>query len=86
MSASSLRHHFKAVTVMTPLQCQKQLRLQEARRLFAHVGDAVTAGRLVGYESPSQFSREYNRMFGSSPARDVARLRAAGTAVVDSPA
>jgi len=82
MSSSSLHHHFKAVTAMTPLQYQKQLRLQEARRLlFAQVGDAATAGHLVGYESPSQFSREYNRMFGSPPARDVARLRAAGAAV-----
>ena len=90
MSSSSLHHHFKAVTAMTPLQYQKQLRLQEARRLlFAQVGDAATAGHLVGYESPSQFSREYNRMFGSPPARDVARLRAAGatgTAAVASPA
>ncbi|WP_041743264.1 AraC family transcriptional regulator [Collimonas fungivorans] len=82
MSSSSLHHHFKAVTAMTPLQYQKQLRLQEARRLlFAQIGDAATAGHLVGYESPSQFSREYNRMFGSPPARDVARLRAAGAAV-----
>jgi AraC-like DNA-binding protein len=81
MSSSSLHHHFKAVTAMTPLQYQKQLRLQEARRLlFTQVGDAATAGHLVGYESPSQFSREYNRMFGSPPARDVARLRAAGAA------
>ncbi|WP_211465399.1 AraC family transcriptional regulator [Collimonas silvisoli] len=82
MSSSSLHHHFKAVTAMTPLQYQKQLRLQEARRLlFTQVGDAATAGHLVGYESPSQFSREYNRMFGSPPARDVARLRATGAAV-----
>lgn len=83
MSSSSLHHHFKAVTAMTPLQFQKQLRLQEARRLlFTEIGDAATAGHLVGYESPSQFSREYNRMFGAPPARDAARLRSAGQAVV----
>ncbi|WP_038489448.1 AraC family transcriptional regulator [Collimonas arenae] len=83
MSSSSLHHHFKAVTAMTPLQYQKQLRLQEARRLlFSEVGDAATAGHLVGYESPSQFSREYNRMFGAPPARDVARLRSVGQAQV----
>jgi AraC-like DNA-binding protein len=81
MSSSSLHQHFKAVTAMTPLQFQKQLRLQEARRLlFTEVGDAATAGHLVGYESPSQFSREYNRMFGAPPARDAARLRSAGQA------
>ncbi|PFH12537.1 AraC-like DNA-binding protein [Collimonas sp. PA-H2] len=83
MSSSSLHQHFKAVTAMTPLQFQKQLRLQEARRLlFTEVGDAATAGHLVGYESPSQFSREYNRMFGAPPARDAARLRSAGQAGV----
>ncbi|WP_211474251.1 AraC family transcriptional regulator [Collimonas humicola] len=83
MSSSSLHQHFKAVTAMTPLQFQKQLRLQEARRLlFTDVGDAATAGHLVGYESPSQFSREYNRMFGAPPARDAARLRSAGQAGV----
>lgn len=83
MSSSSLHHHFKAVTAMTPLQYQKQLRLQEARRLlFTEVGDAATAGHLVGYESPSQFSREYNRMFGAPPARDAARLRSVGQATV----
>ncbi|MFJ2986757.1 AraC family transcriptional regulator N-terminal domain-containing protein [Collimonas sp. NPDC087041] len=82
MSSSSLHQHFKAVTAMTPLQYQKQLRLQEARRLlFAEIGDAATAGHLVGYESPSQFSREYNRMFGAPPARDAARLRASEPAL-----
>ena len=76
MSLSSLHTHFKAVTAMTPLQYQKQLRLQEARRLlFADQADAATAGHLVGYESPSQFSREYNRLFGLPPGRDIARLR-----------
>ena len=77
MSSSSLRHHFKAVTAMSPLQYQKQLRLQEARRLMlSEVMDAATAGHRVGYESPSQFSREYSRLFGAPPIRDMARLRA----------
>ena len=76
MSPSGFHHQFKAVTAMTPLQYQKQLRLQEARRLM--LGEeltASTAGARVGYESASQFSREYRKMFGESPARDVARLR-----------
>ncbi len=78
MSPSVFHHHFKAVTAMTPLQYQKRLRLQEARRLM--LGEAVdsgTAGLRVGYESPSQFSREYRRLFGESPRRDMARLRVA---------
>ncbi|MQT15107.1 AraC family transcriptional regulator [Segnochrobactrum spirostomi] len=77
MSASSLHRHFKAVTTMSPLQYQKQLRLQEARRLLLsqHV-DAASIGFSVGYESPSQFSREYSRLFGAPPARDATRLRA----------
>jgi AraC-like DNA-binding protein len=74
MSPSTLHHHFKTVTGMSPLQYQKQLRLQEARRLLlAQTVDAATAGHTVGYESPSQFSREYRRLFGASPLRDVAR-------------
>ncbi|WP_207461318.1 AraC family transcriptional regulator [Azospirillum sp. SYSU D00513] len=78
MSPSALHQHFKAVTAMSPLQYQKQLRLQEARRLIvSRAMDAATAGFNVGYESPSQFSREYRRMFGAPPLRDVARLRAA---------
>ncbi len=78
MSRSGLHQHFKAVTAMTPLQYQKQLRLQEARRLMLNErADAATACYRVGYESPSQFSREYRRMFGQSPRRDIARLRAA---------
>jgi len=76
MSVSSLHQHFKAVTAMSPLQFQKQLRLQESRRIMLseHV-DAATAGHRVGYESQSQFNREYSRFFGSPPARDVKRLR-----------
>ncbi len=76
LSASALHHQFKAVTAMSPLQYQKQLRLQEARRLLlGEVTDAATAGYRVGYESSSQFSREYSRLFGAPPSRDVARLR-----------
>ena len=81
MSLSALHQHFKAVTSMTPLQYQKQLRLQEARRLIlAKSLDAATAGFRVGYESPSQFSREYSRLFGAPPMRDLARLRASSDA------
>ncbi len=76
MSKSSLHHHFKALTGMTPLQYQKQLRLQEARRLMlVHDEDAASAAHRVGYESPSQFSREYRRMFGTPPGRDAARRK-----------
>jgi AraC-like DNA-binding protein len=78
MSPSALHQHFKAVTAMSPLQYQKQLRLQEARRLILGAAlDAASAGFRVGYESPSQFSREYRRLFGAPPLRDVARLRSA---------
>ena len=77
MSPSSLHEHFRAVTAMSPLQFQKQLRLQDARRLMLAGGlDAAGAAFEVGYESPSQFSREYRRHFGEPPARDIARLRA----------
>lgn len=77
MSPSALHHHFRTVTAMSPLQYQKQLRLQEARRLMlGEARDAQAAGFEVGYESPSQFSREYARLFGAPPARDAARLRA----------
>lgn len=76
MSASTLYKHFKTVTAMSPLQYQKQLRLQEARRLMLATGlDAATTAFRVGYESPSQFSREYRRLFGEPPVRDVGRLR-----------
>jgi AraC-like DNA-binding protein len=76
MSPSSLHHHFKMVTTMSPLQYQKQLRLQEARRLMLSESvDAALAAHRVGYESPSQFSREYRRLFGAPPIRDIAQLR-----------
>lgn len=77
MSRSSFHRHFRAVTSMSPLQYQKRIRLQEARRLlFAAEADAMRVGFAVGYESPSQFSREYGRLFGAPPGRDAARLRA----------
>ena len=80
ISVSGLHHQFKAVTAMSPLQYQKQLRLQEARRrLLGHQGDAATVAFEVGYNSPSQFSREYKRLFGAPPTRDVERLRTAVT-------
>ncbi len=76
MSVSSFHEHFKSVTSMSPLHYQKVLRLQEARRLMlAAMMDAGTASQRVGYLSPSQFSREYSRFFGSAPTRDIARLR-----------
>lgn len=75
MSASSLHQHFKAVTSMSPLQYQKVLRLQEARRLMASGVGAATAGGRVGYASASQFSREYARLFGSAPTRDLPKRR-----------
>lgn len=72
MSPSSLHHHFSAVTAMTPLEYQKRLRLQEARRLmWVDRLDVGSAGYQVGYQSPSQFSREYSRMFGVAPSRDL---------------
>ena len=78
MSVSSFHHHFKAVTAMSPLQFQKRLRLQEARRLMlAEQFDAASAAFKVGYEDASHFSREYKRLFGHPPMRDVARLREA---------
>lgn len=78
MGSSALHHHFKAVTSMSPLQYQKRLRLQEARRLILGASlDAATAGFSVGYDSPSQFSREYSRLFGAPPLRDTERLKTA---------
>jgi AraC-like DNA-binding protein len=77
MSLSGFHQHFKAVTGLSPLQYQKRLRLQEARRLMRDEGlDAASAAVRVGYESPSQFSREYRRMFGAPPRQDVAALQA----------
>lgn len=76
MSTSTFHHHFKALTALSPLQYQKQLRLQEARRLMlVERVDAANAAFLVGYESPSQFSREYSRQFGAPPLRDIMSLR-----------
>ncbi len=76
MSASSLHEHFREVTAMSPLQYQKQLRLQEARRLIlSEALDAASAAHRVGYDSPSQFSREYRRLFGAPPIQDVSRLK-----------
>ncbi|AFM24666.1 AraC family transcriptional regulator [Desulfomonile tiedjei] len=76
MSVSSFHQHFKSVTSMSPLQYQKVLRLQEARRLMlSKMMDATTASSHVGYLSASQFSREYSRFFGSAPSKDIARLR-----------
>jgi transcriptional regulator GlxA family with amidase domain len=75
MSAASFHRHFKSATAMSPLQYQKTLRLQQARRLLIANQDASQAGFAVGYESASQFSREYARLFGSPPMRDAVRLR-----------
>ncbi|MGH8087543.1 MAG: helix-turn-helix domain-containing protein, partial [Stenotrophomonas sp.] len=73
----SFHQHFKAITTLSPLEFRTRLRLQEALRLM--VGDALdaaSAGFRVGYESPSQFSRDYARVFGAPPAKDAGRLRA----------
>ena len=76
MSPSTFRQHFRAITGTSPLQYQKQLRLQEARQLMLNQNvDAGNAGGLVGYESASQFSREYSRLFGAPPQQDVRRMR-----------
>lgn len=78
MSVSGFHHHFRAVTAMSPLQFQKRLRLQEARHLMlAEDLDAASAGYRVGYSDASHFTREYKRLFGAPPARDVERLREA---------
>ncbi|MBB6551871.1 AraC family transcriptional regulator [Nonomuraea rubra] len=77
MSPSTFHRHFRVVTGMSPLQFQKHLRLQEARALLvAGSGDVAGVGHLVGYDSPSQFNREYRRLFGAPPGQDAARLRA----------
>ena len=77
MSASAFHRHFRAVTTMSPLQFQKRIRLQEARSLLvAQPGDVAGVGHLVGYDSPTQFNREYRRLFGAPPGQDATRLRA----------
>lgn len=79
LGPSAFHQHFKAVTSLSPLQFQKELRLREARRLMlTSPMDATTASRQVGYVSASQFSREYGRLFGQAPSRDIARLREQG--------
>jgi transcriptional regulator GlxA family with amidase domain len=83
MSVTSFHRHFRAVALMSPLQYLKQIRLQEARaRLHGGAEDITTVGLAVGYDSPSQFSREYKRAFGAPPSQDALLLRAAhGTPV-----
>ena len=76
MSASAFHRHFRTVTAMSPLQFQKRIRLQRARSLLvAHPGDIAGVGHHVGYDSPSQFNREYRRLFGAPPGQDAERLR-----------
>jgi AraC-like DNA-binding protein len=78
MSVSAFYRNFQAVTAMSPIQFQKQIRLQEARLLLAtRPGDVTGVGHRVGYDNPSQFSREYRRQFGAPPSQDAARLRQA---------
>ncbi|MCE7011019.1 AraC family transcriptional regulator [Kibdelosporangium philippinense] len=77
MSPSAFHRHFRSVTTMSPVQFQKTIRLQEARALLvSRPGDVAGVGHLVGYESASQFTREYRRMFGTPPSQDAVRLRA----------
>jgi AraC-like DNA-binding protein len=84
MSVSGFYHHFKAVTAMSPLQFQKQIRLQEARRLMLGEGlDAASAGYRVGYNDAAHFNREYKRLFGLPPLHDVERLREAARESTD---
>lgn len=76
MGLSTFHQHFRQLTAMSPLQYQKWLRLNEAKRLMLNEHlDAATAAFKVGYESPSQFSREYGRQFGTPPKRDISELR-----------
>lgn len=75
MSIPGFHRHFKAVTTITPIQFQKQVRLQEARRLLLNRQDVASVGYAIGYESPSQFSRDYRRLFGTPPGRDSAAMR-----------
>jgi AraC-like DNA-binding protein len=77
MSESAFHRHFRAVTALSPLQFQKRIRLQQARSLLVtRPGDVAGVGHTVGYDSPTQFNREYRRMFGAPPGRDAATLRA----------
>jgi AraC-like DNA-binding protein len=76
MSVSSFHHHFKSVTAMSPVQFQKQIRLQEARRMMLGENlDVASASSRVGYDNPAYFSREYKKLFGALPQRDIAGLR-----------
>ena len=85
MGVSTLHHHFRILTSMSPLQYQKQLRLQSARSLMLNSGmDAASAAFEVGYESATQFSREYSRFFGQPPIRDIRALRESGAPVLES--
>ena len=80
MGVSTLHHHFRMLTAMSPLQYQKQLRLQSARSLMLNNGlDAASAAFEVGYESARQFNREYSRFFGQPPIRDIRAIRESGT-------
>lgn len=76
MGTSTFHNHFRNMTALSPVQYQKQLRLQEARRLMLTESiDAASASFQVGYESPSQFSREYSRLYGAPPVKDIMALR-----------
>ena len=84
MGVSTLHHHFRMLTSMSPLQYQKQLRLQSARSLMLNNGlDAASAAFEVGYESPTQFNREYSRFFGQPPMRDIRTLRSPGALPIE---
>jgi len=85
MGLSTLHHHFRALTAMSPLQYQKQVRLQAARsRMLVDGLDAASAAFEVGYESASQFNREYSRFFGQPPMRDIRTLRSPGALPIES--
>jgi transcriptional regulator GlxA family with amidase domain len=85
MGVSTLHHHFRVLTAMSPLQYQKQVRLQAARgRMLIDGLDAASAAFEVGYESASQFNREYGRLFGQPPMRDIRTLRSPGAPPMES--